>query len=728
MLRDRHGRCGSFPIVAAVMSAQLISITNPVLAPGVGFAVLNADGNVLFHSDERRALFENLYEEMSEGQRLRAILDAGIASPLDSNYRARPHLLYARPMESLPWSVVTFMDNEILRTSFLESLMHSVMLMFGHVMLYFLVTLVYLFQKGRSSPDWLWPYFSIRASDYWWMAWMLLVLFPGAALIINNLEGIRLLVLSLVLPLLLILTFMFGSKITHMDNGEDKVRISTVVLTSLFVLIFLRYRQDLLETGTMGYGSFSLVLFMVVSCISGLFVAFYYGRHRTKGSGAVRGPNSSLIAYMTVAVFMWAYLALLPAYGYAKLAVTDQLTVLVKHENQSILRQLLNRKAAVSDSILDIETPPDFTERRLGYGQPDIYWSSMFWKTVDGDEGSAQSHKRERATNSPSKGNDEKLMVSVFPWNRVADKIPIYNETSREMRYFQQTDEDGKEDRRWTISDGGRITFRVLNPDEGSHLELHSSLAIGFPMLGALTLFASVFGLFLTVFWVRYGTRKVYFGDIPPDPHSSKTAGAKKGCPTPKRGLNKKVTNQWLEHELDAFDGLRETIVLDEDQIKRRYGTRREALVFINKQAEDLYRSELIACDEDEKLVLVQLSQESVANPKQPEAVRKLLQRGILRKNPALCIMNQSFAFFVSSVYQPREIAKLERSAPGLNWVTAKGVLLTAFVLLFIFLFTTQPAAVETLTKYLSGVAASVIAIITLVNRFSGKRLGGDGD
>jgi hypothetical protein len=191
---------------------------------------------------------------------------------------------------------------------------------------------------------------------------------------------------------------------------------------------------------------------------------------------------------------------------------------------------------------------------------------------------------------------------------------------------------------------------------------------------------------------------------------------------SPRRDLLKGATAEWIRRELDGVADLQDIIRSTAGDLAGRYGSRKEVLAHIERLARPFYQSVWNECTPDEQLVLVQLAEEGAVNPKQQSAVQSLLQRRILRKDTELRIMNQSFALFASSVHDPQVVAKFEKSHSGTNWARTQRIIVVGIVLLLIFLVTTQPAAVETLTKYFSGVAASVIALITLANKLGGLK------
>lgn len=715
-LLERHGRCGATPQAVTVMSGQLTSITHPVLAPGVGFAILDSAGNVIFHSDERRAKFENFFEEVSEGEHLKSILRAGVASRLDTKYRAQPHQVFARPMQQLPWSVVTFLDDETLRTSFLESLMHSVMLMLAHLVLYFLATVVYLAFWGRSSPVWMWPYLSDRASDYRWLAWMLMVLLLGVGLVLHNVNGTQLLWLGLLVPVIPIAIASVGPMIRRQDRDARFVRNVIVAAASVAAIVCLTVPIRQPEQLSLASTNSVLVVALLVVWFPGVVYALARLRLTSNGSvSTVSGGErrDALTAYIATAVLMWAIIATLPAYGYAKVAVNDQIGVLVKYENQAVARRIAAREDAIREYYLQVDMKQDYVGERLQLDQKDIYWFSMYWQ---------RDESRIDADGTSGSQRELQPLQSSYPWREIAGFLPIYNETSRDMRYFQKA--VVAEDARWTTDGAGLVEYHVADGPRGKQYRLHSRPTMEFPALGKPTTLAAVL-MFITIFlWSRFGARKIFFGDITP----GGTIGSEPDFRvfSPRRGLYKKVDSEWLDRELKMIRKVDELEHLDKEELVQRYGTRKEVLDHINELIRPYYEAKWGLCSDEEKLVLIQLAQEGVANPKQAQAVRSLIKHELLLKDPALRIMNQSFALFASSAFKPSEVREREREHRGINWASTQKILFAAVVLLLVFLITTQPAAVETLTKFFTGTAASVVAIITLANKFSGLRGGGN--
>jgi hypothetical protein len=903
-LRDKYGPCAATPRAVAVMSGQPVSVTNPVLAPGVGFAILDPDGNVVFHSDERRAKFENFFEELGAGDRLAGLLKAGLSSKLQSSYRARPHRIYARPMTQVPLSIVTFMDSEILRTSTLESLMQGSMWMLLHLTLYLFASLVYIFSMGRTSPAWMWPYLSLKANHYQWLAWFLVVLLLGAGLVISTIDGTPLIAFCLALPIIPIIAVIPSPWILQHKLSDAAVR-KIVTIGSLVVI--LASLTAFAVAVARGGGSVAAGVLAAALLLAGVVGPVILRRNETRANNtAVPGASDNehdadtagvepdgqpaperravLDWYITVAVMMWAIIAVLPGYGYTKSAIADQLAVLVKYENLVMTDRLIERNRQVREFYMPIEVSDGLLARRLAETQWDVYRFELFCARNHGtgsDESRTDSEQHcdndieiEAAPiDATPDGGSGRIVATARLWSDAAFAMPIYNETSRAIRHLQEHDE-GSPDARWYELDDGKFIYESERPGESIEVRIKSALPIAGPAPGIITLLSAVLGFLVVVYWCRYGARSLFFGAITPTPSlaatpdivtvrellrrppharviavvtspadvrrieespgarnldelvlgeveeilpqegpvfltgfedlywrnpdllrarlaevlkslqdrqvviiatsnmrailraddapelpaSSQADTSRDADParqfrdmldgffevqvalqragnyephfvaiSPRRGLARKTTREWAARELDAVLGLPEIVDASAEELAHRFGTRKEALDYINRKARPFYQALWDTCTQDEHLVLLQLAQEGVANPKQADAVHSLLNRGLLARDPVLRVMNQSFAMFASQAYEPEAVKRMELSVGGVHWAHTRTILFGLLVLLLIFLATTQPAAVENLTKFLTGAIASVAALVTLVNKISGWRLGNSG-
>ena len=201
-LRDpAPGQACERAIVGA--QARLISVTDPVLPPGVSFAVIDPAGRVIFHSDSRRTLKDNLYDELSDGDRLRAAVRAGVTRSITATYLGREHRVYVSPMTGFPWHVVVLADNEQPRTVVLEAVGHAMALAIPFVVVMLLLTLLYLAFAGQDLPRWFWPTHGSGAYHAWWSVALAVTFIMSAGGVVLSSADVTLAVATTLPPIII---------------------------------------------------------------------------------------------------------------------------------------------------------------------------------------------------------------------------------------------------------------------------------------------------------------------------------------------------------------------------------------------------------------------------------------------------------------------------------------------------------------------------------------------
>lgn len=116
-----------------------------------------------------------------------------------------------------------------------------------------------------------------------------------------------------------------------------------------------------------------------------------------------------------------------------------------------------------------------------------------------------------------------------------------------------------------------------------------------------------------------------------------------------------------------------------------------EIVGFVLDAAEPYYRSIWELCSQDERLVMIQLAEEGVVNPKRFDIVRRLHNRGLVIVEPRFDLMNRSFRQFVRSVESPERVKEWEQTSAGVSWKRFSAPLYTlAAVIVAILLYTQQ--------------------------------------
>lgn len=147
---------GKLPVAA--IAIPMISLIDPVLAPGFGFAVIEDrdDGRVLFHSEKERNTVERFFPETDNDRRLRSAIAARRAELLNIQYWGRDYRAYVAPVKGLPWSVVTFYDKELIRSVNVDLIVTTLLFMATYALGYAVVCIFVLLRPGNRAT-WLWP-------------------------------------------------------------------------------------------------------------------------------------------------------------------------------------------------------------------------------------------------------------------------------------------------------------------------------------------------------------------------------------------------------------------------------------------------------------------------------------------------------------------------------------------------------------------------------------------
>ena len=106
------------------LATNPLSFDQPLLPAEIGFAVVNRDGLVLFHSDHTRSMKENFIQESENDLLLRTLVEHRQPGSLHVTYRAQDEQILVRPLDfdagkqpvpfaSPDWSLIVFQDHDL---------------------------------------------------------------------------------------------------------------------------------------------------------------------------------------------------------------------------------------------------------------------------------------------------------------------------------------------------------------------------------------------------------------------------------------------------------------------------------------------------------------------------------------------------------------------------------------------------------------------------------------
>lgn len=155
---------------------------------------------------------------------------------------------------------------------------------------------------------------------------------------------------------------------------------------------------------------------------------------------------------------------------------------------------------------------------------------------------------------------------------------------------------------------------------------------------------------------------------------------------------------------------------------------REQLLDEISERAEDYYNVLWRTCTPNEQLVLMQIAQTGLANGKTRKDVRRLLARGLLRRDPQLCLMNETFRRFVFGQSTTSALAQqLEQNLAGDAWNRFRVPFFAAIAVVMLFFFTTQRQTFDATITLVGALAAGLptfLKTLSGLGQRSGARTG----
>ena len=155
---------------------------------------------------------------------------------------------------------------------------------------------------------------------------------------------------------------------------------------------------------------------------------------------------------------------------------------------------------------------------------------------------------------------------------------------------------------------------------------------------------------------------------------------------------------------------IRETVEEDR-RFKKGQLSAGEVVEYVGTLAQPFYRRLWLTSTRRERLLLYHLAHGSLVNPMNERLVNWLIRRGLIRRDPALRIANESFRKFILSAESPAAFVELKQfyeDEEGDVWSTVRIPLLTVIVLIAVFIFISSQDTLDYTLALLGGAAASL--------------------
>lgn len=169
----------------------------------------------------------------------------------------------------------------------------------------------------------------------------------------------------------------------------------------------------------------------------------------------------------------------------------------------------------------------------------------------------------------------------------------------------------------------------------------------------------------------------------------------------------------------------------DDEFLKRigseleKYATRynREVLLEeLGERAKAYYGAIWSTCSSDERVVLNHLAEEGLVNAKNRQTVRRLMARGLVRREPNLRLMNETFRRFVVSPACEEKVLDLELRAGPSAWDRFHWPFTAALAASAALILITQQELLDSTVATVTGVTAGLPSLLKLIDALGWKR------
>lgn len=444
----KHARLHAELPVITMTVPDALSIGRPIFPAHHQFAIIDASGQVLFHSENQRNTVENFFAETDRDRRLRSAVTARRDEWMNLRYWGEDYRAWVHPMADLPWTIITFREKVGMRTLNTEALIATMIFLLTMVgALALMIALVLLF-RPRYTARWLWPSPS-QVKDYGALAVLYVVLLAASIILIATLRaGTLVLVPYWFVPFVLLVTYL---RVAAPPAGLR--RLVTIALSALLCVIAVAsvvfgkievYAQRPAIGQIAAYAALVAILIVVAVAARTRKV-----RPRNPNGDDIKDHASLPLVYCGVAFLLILLTSAIPTTAFFRAAYAVELASFVKSRQMKLARDLQSRWWRIDAEYNDLRGENKSSlrvERRAT--RLDLY--------------DAPSFQSVRFTPGPALGKNHVTDQSEFP-EFIERALPHYSETSVLTRELIH---DRASDRRWwwTFNDSGDVTM-TLAPD-----------------------------------------------------------------------------------------------------------------------------------------------------------------------------------------------------------------------------------------------------------------------
>ena len=708
--------------VVVALAVKMPSVTETILPPGFGFAIIDDTGNVQLHSDMTRNLRENLVRKISPSRPIKeAIASRQSAYFNDMRFYGKTNAVNITPISKIPFFLITFYDKGYIVPVAMRIFTFALLFCIFSFLFYLIIWILIFRKQYYVNPmlyspmaflKWAIPKnegskFYVLASRFLTGYIFMLLLFMALSGYLN-VSNYVILVLVFLIPVNVISSlFVINYSITK-KNNDDRTRlnrkkaISAIVFQLLSSLLIYLYSSS----GNSVYPiQFQFLIFQGLFNIAMLL--FYFSSEK-KMNFLSKSKRSYLSQYSILATAIIVCLAVLPAGLYTWYAHNQEITQSVKKEQLYLAESLQKRSPSVikftkSQVVLDL--PKDYYQKiQYQSGIYKIYNDSINW-----NGGFIPA--------STMKGSYEQFYFSIA--NEIGNNyydpllIPALKDSASDAAWYWAADKSLLHFK-FTLPDNFKTTRE--SKDNSKSLSVISKFPPRYLFVGlslrSLMLIIIVAFLIIGLYRLLYSlTGKIFL----------------------KKYISTFQSKGFPENEIEAllseFKATRLTPypTFDSDirNLKNEYGyyiplQKNKEIYKLEKDMIDIKARLKVFYDfiwqkqtEKEKYLLFDFAQDSLVNFKNIEAIYSLLEKGLfIVHDDEIKLFCPSFRAYIFEKKNSTEISQIQKQF-NLNssWQSFRTPLLIILLGIALFIFFTQEETFQKLTAIVAGIS-SVLSLL----------------
>lgn len=236
------------------------SLIAPVLPHGLQYAIIDDNtGEVLYHSKDEKAFTENFYSETEFNNELIAAIKSGkehrnrwqdanhtLPDSIPGIYHAEQTNFHVRPLESVPWSLITFYPKELAHAIAIQSGITTFAGFLLYTLIFYFIIQIFSFCNSKLKKDddfscvWLWPA-RTKNNQYIFVFLLLIPFCLVFSLGIYYLDGPSLIgyLLVAIVAQLCLIYFSLNKNWTDIKSSPEHLPMLVVLLFALVTLVFI---------------------------------------------------------------------------------------------------------------------------------------------------------------------------------------------------------------------------------------------------------------------------------------------------------------------------------------------------------------------------------------------------------------------------------------------------------------------------------------------------------